>query len=106
VLAQIANRLPIQWDKFHVRVGKQRFDAKDHLPAFICPNPFNSRRYLVVNCGDNLLGTREVRKTVALAWQQLADYNVLKLSQETSGEIKGTSVAQGLFDESWKVADK
>jgi hypothetical protein len=106
VLAQIANRLPIQWDKFHVRVGKQRFDAKDHLPAFICPNPFNSRRYLVVNCGDNLLGTRELRKTVALAWQQLADYDVLKLAKEASGEVKGTSVAQGLFDENWKAADK
>ncbi|MBI5394824.1 MAG: hypothetical protein HZA91_05950 [Verrucomicrobia bacterium] len=106
VLAQIASRLPIQWDKLHVRVGKQRFDAKEHLPAFICPNPFNSHRYLVVNCGDNLLGTRELRTTIALAWQQLADYDVLKLSKDASGEIKGTSVAQGLFDENWKVAEK
>ncbi len=106
VLAQIASRLPIQWDKTGVHVGKKNFDANDHLPAFICPNPFNSRRYLVVNCGDNLLSTRELRKTVALSWQQLADYDVLKLSKESSGEIKGTSVAQGLFDENWKVSEK
>ena len=106
LLAQIADKLPIQWDKLHVRVGKQSFDANEHLPAFICPNPFNPRRYMVVNCGDNLLGTRELRKTVALNWQQETDYDVLKLSKESTGEIKGTSVAQGLFDENWKVSEK
>ncbi|MCX6901358.1 MAG: hypothetical protein NT105_21985 [Verrucomicrobia bacterium] len=106
LLAQIADKLPIHWDKASVRVGKKSFDANEHLPAFICPNPYNPRRYMVVNSGDNLLGTRELRKTVALNWQQLADYDVLKLSKETSGEIKGTSVAQGLFDEHWKATEK
>jgi dienelactone hydrolase len=105
-LAQIANNLPIQWDKISVRVGKKSFDANEHLPAFICPNPFNPRRYLVVNCGDNLLGTRELRKTVALNWLQETDYDVLKLSKESGGEIKGTSVVQGVFDENWKATEK
>jgi hypothetical protein len=31
---------------------------------------------------------------------------VLKLTKEASGEIKGASVAQGLFDENWKVTSE
>ncbi|MBI5687809.1 MAG: hypothetical protein HZC54_22290 [Verrucomicrobia bacterium] len=106
LITQIADKLPIHWDKTSLRVGKKNFDANEHVPTFICPNPYNPRRYMVVNSGDNLLGTRELRKTVALNWQQLADYDVLKLAKETSGEIKGTSVASGLFDENWKATEK
>ena len=68
VLAKIADKLPIQWDKDGVRLGDKTYDAGHHVPVLIYPNPLNPKRYVVLNSGftfreyDYLNNARQVPK--------------------------------------------
>jgi hypothetical protein len=75
------------------------------VPSFICANPKNPNRYVVVNAGHNTMKRGETRKLPVVRFQRLGDYAVLKLEKDGDG-IKDQLVVEGLFDEQWQVPDE
>jgi hypothetical protein len=102
ILAALADLLPIKWTKQSVKVGREDYKAEDHVPSFICANPKNPNRYVVVNAGHNTMKRGETRKLPVVAFQRLGDYAVLQL-QKNGDAITDQLVLEGLFDEEWQV---
>ena len=45
------SKLPIQWDAKQITVGDKTYDATQHAPILIYPNPLNPKKYVVLNSG-------------------------------------------------------
>ncbi|HVX10930.1 MAG TPA: hypothetical protein VHC22_07115 [Pirellulales bacterium] len=101
ILAKIADKLPITWNKNNIEVGDQSFPAKGHALILIFPNPLNPDRYVVLNSGFTyreyayLNNARQVPK--------LPDWAVIDLSTPPNSLWPGKVAAAGFFDESWKL---
>ena len=94
-IGRLADRLPIRWNDREVRVGPRRFASAQHLPVFICPNPLNPRRYVVLNSGFTF--ARVLPASNAQQTPKLPDYAVLDLAHDDA------VVCADFFDESWRV---
>ena len=98
VLARIADKLPVKWEKDGVRLGRDVYDAGHHVPVLIYPNPLNPKRYVVLNSGftfreyDYLNNARQVPK--------LPDFAVVDIDVPVSSRATGGIVTAGFFDES------
>src|SRR5262249_3512592 len=51
LIAQVAGRLPVRWNKDQIVVGKQMFPSATHTLVAIYPNPLNPGKYVVLNSG-------------------------------------------------------
>ena len=89
------------WDRDAVKVGEQTFDAALHAPVFCCPNPRNPNRYLVVNSGMTFREFSNVSNSRQIA--MLPDWAVLDVSVQDDSIFPGKIVAEGFFDEQWKL---
>jgi dienelactone hydrolase len=101
LLARIADKLPIRWDREAIVVGERRFGANQHALILVYPNPLNPNRYVVLNSGftfrdyDYLNNARQVAK--------LPDWAVIDLQTPPGSRFAGNVVEAGFFDESWKL---
>jgi len=101
ILKRIADKLPIRWDGGKVVVGGRGFDADDHAPILIYPNPLNPRRYVVLNSGftyreyDDLNNARQVPK--------LPDWAIIDVRTPPDARRPGKVVAADFFGEAWEV---
>ena len=96
LIGEALEGLPIHWDDRTIEIGGSSFDASEHVPVLIYPNPGSPDRYIVINSGHTF-GAREFRGTNAYLFPRLGDWAVLKRSG------KGREVvAAGFFDESWQ----
>jgi dienelactone hydrolase len=99
LLAKVAARLPVRWDKDGVCLGDNRYDAGHHVPVLVYPNPLNPKRYVVLNSGftfreyDYLNNARQVPK--------LPDYAVVDVAVPVSSRAPGAIVDAGFFTETW-----
>jgi len=99
ILAKIAGKLPVKWDKESVRLGDETFEATHHVPVLIYPNPLNPKRYVVLNSGftfreyDYLNNARQVPK--------LPDLAVVDIDVPVSSRAAGGIVAARFFTECW-----
>jgi hypothetical protein len=99
VLAKIAAKLPMHWDKEAVHCGNASFPAGHHAPVLVYPNPLNPKRYVVLNSGftfreyDYLSNARQVPR--------LPDFAVVDIDVPVSARAPGGIVAAGFFDEMW-----
>jgi hypothetical protein len=104
ILAKIAGKLPLKWDKDGVRLGNDTFDAGHHVPVMIYPNPLNPKRYVVLNSGftfreyDYLNNARQVPK--------LPDFAVVDVDVPVSSRAPGGIATAGFFNEGWELAVK
>ena len=100
VLAKIADKLPVHWDKDGVQARR----ARRSTPAITCrcliyPNPLNPKRYVVLNSGftfreyDYLNNARQVPK--------LPDFAVVDVDVPVSSRAPGGIVTAGFFTETW-----
>jgi pimeloyl-ACP methyl ester carboxylesterase len=102
LLAKIAGKLPIKWDKDSVRLGSKTYEAGHHVPVLIYPNPLNPKRYVVLNSGftfreyDYLNNARQVPK--------LPDYAVVDVAGPATSRASGGIVAAGFFTETWDLS--
>ncbi|QDT07701.1 Prolyl oligopeptidase family protein [Rubripirellula lacrimiformis] len=101
LLAKLAGQLPIQWTKDGVSVGDRQFDPVSHVPVFCYPNPLNLDRYIVVNSGMTFREFSNVSNSRQIA--MLPDWAVLSVDSEDDGIFAGDVVADGFFDEQWKI---
>lgn len=101
VLARIADKLPIKWNREQIKVGNAQHDSKTHGLIMIFPNPLNPNRYVVLNSGftyreyDYLNNARQVAK--------LPDWSVIDLRTPPNSRYPGKVVSAGFFDERWKL---
>jgi len=99
LIAKIAGKLPVRWDKDVVRVGGETYGAGHHVPVLIYPNPLYPQRYVVLNSGftfreyDYLNNARQVPK--------LPDFAVVDVDVPISARAPGGIVAAGFFTEEW-----
>jgi dienelactone hydrolase len=104
ILAKIADKLPIRWDRQQIKLGEESFAAEHHVPLLIYPNPLNPKRYVVLNSGftfreyDYLNNARQVPK--------LPDFAVIDVNTPPSSRFPGKVVTGGFFDEEWKLPEK
>ncbi len=102
LLAKIAARLPIPWNKDGIRLGTRSYEAGHHVPVLIYPNPLNPRRYVVLNSGftfreyDYLNNARQVPK--------LPDYAVVDIDKPATSRVPGGIVTAGFFTETWGLS--
>jgi hypothetical protein len=100
ILAKIADKLPIKWDEKSVTVGDKTYDAGQHVPVLIYPNPLNPEKYVVINSGftfreyDYLNNARQVPR--------LPDWAILDISQPPTSQWPAAVVNAGFFDERWQ----
>ena len=102
VLGRIAAKLPIIWTAEEIIVGKQRFDASNHMLAMIYPNPLNPEHYVVINSGHTF-HEAEFRGTNALLFPRLGDYAVLRVDGGEEQLANPEVVLAGFFDENWRL---
>lgn len=100
-LATVADQLPVGWTKSEIKVGDATFDPTTHVPAFCFPNPKNPDRYVVVNSGMTFREFSNVSNSRQIA--MLPDWAVLDVSATDDGIFAGNVVADGFFDEQWKL---
>ncbi len=99
VLARIIGKLPLQWSKDSLVLGKKTYSSATNAPVMIYPNPLNPKKYIVINSGftyreyDYLNNARQTPK--------LPDYAVVDITTPPDGRFPGKIVDAGFFDEHW-----
>lgn len=103
-LQRILADLPMTWDGETLQVGESTFDAKQHVPLMIYPNPLNPNRYVVLNSGFTyreyayLNNARQV--------PMLPDWAVVDVRSPVTSQYPGKIVATDFFDEQWRIKIK
>ncbi|HEX7900079.1 MAG TPA: prolyl oligopeptidase family serine peptidase [Planctomycetota bacterium] len=93
IIAKVADQLP-----------KLAVTAETQVPLMIYPNPFNPKRYVVLNSGftfreyDYLNNARQVPK--------LPDWAVVDVTTPPNSRWPGKVEVAGFFDENWKLKAK
>lgn len=99
-IAKLLPKLPLQWDAEKITFRGKTYDAADHVPILIFPNPFNPRRYIVLNSGPDFRA--ESYGTNALQSPKLPDWAIVDLTTPPDARWPGKIVDAGFFDEAWK----
>ncbi len=100
-IADVLGKLPVKWSPEKVQVGEGEFDASNHVPVLIYPNPKNPGRYVVLNSSftyreyDYLNNARQVPK--------LPDWAVIDTRTPPGPRWPGKIATAGFFDEKWGV---
>lgn len=97
VLDRIRRKLPVGWSRSTVRMGSLAAPAAVNVPVFICPNPLNPERYVVVNSGHTFASWNG---TNARQTPWLPDWAILTLRRAGADQAVA---AAGFFDEGWTV---
>lgn len=102
LIAEIADRLPVEWTPTELRLGGKSYPAESHAPVLVFPNPLNPKRYVVINSG---LTFREGHdRTNSLQNPKLPDWAVIDLTVPPDDLAPGKVVAADFFDENWRIA--
>jgi len=96
-IARLNGKLPVEWTRETVTLGRERFPAASHFPALIYPSPINPSHYVVLNTG---LTISDQDYNGDYAMPRFGDMAVLKVKDPS----EPPEIAWGgLFDESWQV---
>ena len=104
VMARIAGRFPIKWNDQAVVVGGQSYDAANHAPILIYPNPLNPDRYVVFNSSFTFRDYAYLNN--ARQVPMLPDWAVVDLRTPPGNVWPGLIVDADFFDEAWKLKAK
>lgn len=103
-LAKILARLPLQWTRDKLTLAGQTYDATQHAPILIYPNPANPSRYLVLNSGVTF--REEALLTNSQQTPKLPDWAVIDLRTPPDTKWPGLVLDAGFFDEAWQWSKK
>jgi predicted esterase len=103
LLARIAGSLPIRASRGAIEAGGRRFEGDRVAAAFICPNPLNPARYVLVYTG----ASKEALFYADHLPELLPDYVIFDASswQTKGGVVLGdrSVLAAGFFDREWRI---
>lgn len=109
-IAKVLPKLPIQWTRDRIELGKQQHAAADHGVQLICPNPLSGAegRYVVLNSGHTYHDA-ELRFSY-MVFPRLGDWAIMKVGKNSAdapdSQVNETVVNSGFFDETWAAADQ
>jgi hypothetical protein len=101
MMRRVIDQLPIKWNEKAVVVGQASWEASQHAPVLIYPNPLNPKRYVVFNSGftyreyDYLNNARQVPR--------LPDWAIVDIRTKPDSRYPGKIVTAGFFGEQWQV---
>jgi len=101
MIASVFDKLPLKWTAEQIVVGDKSFDASQHAPVLIYPNPANPKRYIVLNSGFTyrefayLNNARQVPK--------LPDWAIVDLRTPPDSLWPGRIADADFFDERWQL---
>ena len=101
VIRKIVDQLPIRWVGDQVVAGDRKFDAANHIPVLIYPNPLNPKRYVVLNSGVTFRAMDD--SSNALQVPKLPDWAILDARTEPGKVSAGQVVAADFFGERWEL---
>jgi len=101
LLARIAKQLPVRWNEKRVQFGKTSFPSDQCAPAFVCPNPLNPMRYVVVNSGFTFW--REGAASNAQQTPRLPDFALVNMTAEATAQTAARIQFAGFFGERWEA---
>jgi pimeloyl-ACP methyl ester carboxylesterase len=104
LLSRILRRLPLKWDKQKLVCNGQTYDAKNHTPILVFPNPLNPERYIVINSGIDF--RNDAYGSNALQTPKLPDWAIIDLDTPPGPRWPGRIAAAGFFDEEWRPSAK
>lgn len=104
-IAEVLPKLPLQWTREEIQLGKERHRATDHGLALIFPNPLSGAkdRYVVFNSGHTY-HDQELRFSY-MVFPRLGDWAIMKVAGNPPGApptaVAETVLQSGFFDEAW-----
>ncbi|MFM7844151.1 MAG: prolyl oligopeptidase family serine peptidase [Planctomycetota bacterium] len=101
VLAKIADRLPIRWERDAIVVNGKSYPSDRHALIAIFPNPLNPKKYVVLNSGFTFREYTHLNNARQIP--VLPDWAVVDLSTPPGTIWPGKIVDAGFFDEQWQV---
>lgn len=101
VIAQLAGKIPVKWAGGKVLIGGSSYEAADHAPIMIYPNPLAPNKYVVLNSGYTFRQGSEV--TNGLQTPKLPDWAVIDVREVPTAQWPGKVTAAGFYDEGWGV---
>lgn len=102
VYAKLADRLPIRWTQERISVGEKTYDASQHVPVLVYPNPLNPNRYIVINTGFTF--PHQAAESNSLQTPKLPDWAILDLRVPFAERVEGKGIlAANFFGEFWEV---
>jgi hypothetical protein len=110
-IRQALPKLPCSWSREEVRLGTERYSAKEHAPVLICASPLAGAddHYLVLNSGHTF-HEREFAAFNYLLFPRLGDWALLRVMpgaetwKPSAAAFPEEVVSAGCFDEQWKTA--
>jgi pimeloyl-ACP methyl ester carboxylesterase len=94
-------KLPLAWNATELKFRGKTYDATDHAPVLVFPNPLSTQqRYVVLNSGIDFRD--EAYGTNALQVPKLPDYAIIDLREPPGPRWPGKIVEAGFFDAAWK----
>jgi hypothetical protein len=102
VLAKILPKLPIKWDAGKIEFGGKTYDAANHAPILIFPNPLNPEKYVVINSGVTF--REEALLNNAQQTPKLPDWAIVDLRTAPGPLSPGLIEQAGFFNEKWQAA--
>jgi hypothetical protein len=100
-LAKVVGGLPVQWTREKLVFAGQTYDAAQHAPVLIYPNPASPGNYVVLN--SSITFREEDLLTNSQQIPKLPDWAIVNLNTPPDAKNPGEIVNAGFFDESWKV---
>lgn len=98
--AQVAAKLPFAWNSREITIGSKSWPADSHGLCLIFPNPFNRRKYIVLNTGHTF-GEQDFKASNAWLFPRMGDVGVLKLSPGGDGRTTSTLIWSDTFGTRW-----
>ena len=100
-LAVGGSRKPFRWNNKKVSWNGKDYPASHHVPVLVYPSPWSPNKYVVLNSGPTHREGHD--RTNSLQNPKLPDWSIVDLRQLPDALLPGKIVANGFFDESWKI---
>ena len=100
LLKRMADRLPLRWTPTTLEFGGKHYEAADHAPILIFPNPLNPEHYVVLNSGHTF--REEAASNNSYQTAKLPDWAIVDLRESPNARWPGRIAATGFFDEQWR----
>ena len=102
-IAKIVGSLPIEWNEKGIRIKDKSWPSDKFVPVLIYPNPFNLKKYIVLNSGFTFSEFGHMSNSMQIA--KLPDYAVLDMSVPITERIPKGVAHAGFFGERWELTE-
>jgi hypothetical protein len=100
-IAILLDSLPLKWDLKTIAFNHKTYDATDHVPILIFPNPVNQQHYIVINSGIDF--RNDAYGSNARQTPKLPDFAIIDLNTPPGPRWPGDVLDAGFFTDNWEL---